>query len=113
MWTRGLLFAAAALAGVSLTSVADAQQPYPPVGTKISINGCVGRSLDNLCLIITDPKTGLPYTINSASPPPDPKKGLRVHLTGTIASFITFCWSGPFVDNIKWNYLKMRCPRPK
>jgi hypothetical protein len=24
-----------------------------------------------------------------------------------------FCWSGPFLDNIKWGYTRLRCPRPK
>ena len=33
MSNRGLLFAAAALAGVVLTNAADAQQRWPPVGT--------------------------------------------------------------------------------
>lgn len=112
MWTKGSLVAAAVLAGAFLNSAADAQQ-FPPVGTKVSITGCVGRSLDNLCPIITDRKTGLPSTITSANPQPDPAKKLVVHLTGTIASYITFCWSGPFLDNIKWYYTKMRCPRPK
>jgi hypothetical protein len=36
-----------------------------------------------------------------ADPQPDPAKKLVVHLTGTIASYITFCWSGPILDNIK------------
>jgi hypothetical protein len=112
MSTRSSLFAAAVLAGAFLTSAADAQ-PFPPVGTKVNIYGCVGRSLDNLCPIITDLKTGLPSTITSANPQPDPAKKLVVHLTGTIASYITFCWSGPILDNIKWNYTRMRCPRPK
>jgi hypothetical protein len=112
MWTRGSLVAAAVLAGAFLAATADAQTT-PPVGTKVDIYGCVGRSLDNLCPIITDQKTGQISTISHADPQPDPAKKLVVHLTGTIASYITFCWSGPILDNIKWNYTRLRCPRPK
>ena len=112
MLNRGSLVAAAVLAGAFLTSAADAQQ-WPPVGTKVDIYGCVGRSLDNLCPIITDRKTGQVYTITTANPQPDPAKKLVVHLTGTIASYITFCWSGPFLGNITWHYTRLRCPRPK
>jgi hypothetical protein len=113
MRNRGLVFAAAALTGMLLTSGAGAQQPWPPVGTKVDIYGCVSRSLDNLCPIIKDRKTGQLYTITSANPQPDPAKKLVVHLNGTIASYVTFCWSGPFLDNIKWQYTRLRCPRPK
>jgi hypothetical protein len=112
MSTRGFLFAAAALAGMLMTTTADAQQ-QPPVGTKVDIYGCVGRSLDNLCPIITDRKTGAVYTISSATPQPDPAKHLVVHLKGTVVSLITFCWSGPILGDITWRYTRMRCPRPK
>jgi len=108
MWARATFFAAAALAGVALTQAANAQA-WPPVGTKIKVNGCVARSPDNLCLIVKG-ANGSVYTINEASPAPT--VGRRVHLTGTVASHITFCWSGPFLDNIKWNYLLgRRCPK--
>jgi hypothetical protein len=112
MWNRGSLVAAAVLAGAFLTSAAEAQQ-WLPVGTKVDIYGCVGRSLNYLCPIITDRRTGLFYTIIQADPQPDPAKKLVVHLTGTIESYTTFCWSGPVLDNIKWNYTRLRCPRPK
>jgi hypothetical protein len=111
MPTRGLLFAAAMLAGAIATTSADAQQ-LPPVGTKVDVYGCVGRSRDNLCPIITDRK-GAVYTISSATPQPDPAKGLGVHLKGTVVSLITFCWSGPILGDITWNYTRQRCPRPK
>jgi hypothetical protein len=114
MWMRGSLFAAAALAAVVLTSNADAQA-WPPVGSKVSVVGCVGRSLDNLCQIIRDLKTGQPYTIQSAIPPIPPiAQKYVIHATGTVASWITFCWSGPILSNVHWYYVMRgpRCPRP-
>jgi hypothetical protein len=44
MRNRSLLFAAAALTGMLLIGGASAQQPFPPVGSKITVNGCVSRS---------------------------------------------------------------------
>ena len=114
MKNRGLLLAAAALAGVMLTGGAGAQQTFPPVGTKVTVNGCVTRSNDNLCWVIRDAKTGQSYTVNSATPPFSPF-ALRhvIHLTGTIESYITFCWSGPFLKDIKWYlYIRGHCPQP-
>jgi hypothetical protein len=114
MRNRGLLFAAAALTGMLLTGGASAQQTFPPVGTKVTVNGCVTRSNDNLCWVIRDVKTGQPYTVSSATPPFSPfaLKHL-IHLTGTIESYITFCWSGPILKDIKWYmYIKGYCPQP-
>jgi hypothetical protein len=114
MWTKGSLLAAAALTGMMLTSGANAQQTFPPVGTKVTVNGCVTRSNDNLCWVIRDAKTGQPYTVNSATPPFSPF-ALRhvIHLTGTIESYITFCWSGPILKDIKWYlYIRGFCPQP-
>ena len=75
----------------------------------------VGRSLDNLCQIIRDLKTGQPYTIQSAIPPINPAaQKYVIHATGTVASWITFCWSGPILSNVHWYYVMRgpRCPRP-
>lgn len=115
MRTKGSLFAAAALTGMLLTSGADAQQ-WPPVGTKITVNGCVSRSPDNLCWIIRDRRTQKVYTVNSATPPFGPlAQKYLVHLTGTVASDITFCWSGPILKDIRW-YMYIKgygyCPQP-
>lgn len=36
-----------------------------------------------------------------------------IHLTGTVESYITFCWSGPILKDIKWYlYIKGHCPQP-
>jgi hypothetical protein len=117
MRNRGLVFAAAALAGVVLTNAADAQQPWPPVGTKVTVNGCVSRSPDNLCWIIRDRRTQQVYTVNSATPPfGSLVQKYLVHLTGTVASDITFCSSGPILKDISW-YMYIKgfgyCPQPK
>jgi hypothetical protein len=117
MRNRGLVFAAAALAGVVLTNGADAQQPWPPVGTKVTVNGCVSRSPDNLCWIIRDRRTQQVYTVNSATPPfGSLVQKYLVHLTGTVASDITFCSSGPILKDISW-YMYIKgfgyCPQPK
>src|ERR1700733_6958846 len=114
MRNRGLLFAAAALTGMMLTSGASAQQTFPPVGTKVTVTGCVTRSNDNLCWVIRDAKTGQPYTVNSATPPFSPF-ALRhvIHLTGTTESYITFCWSGTNLKGIKWDlYIRGFFPQP-
>jgi hypothetical protein len=114
MWMKGSLLAAATLAGVMLTGAASAQQPWPPIGTKVTVNGCVTRSNDNLCWVIRDVRTGQPYTVNSATPAFSPfaLKHL-IHLTGTVASEVTFCWSGPILKDIRWYlYIKGHCPQP-
>ena len=59
-------------------------------------------------------KTGQPYTVSSATPPFSPfaLKHL-IHLTGTVESYITFCWSGPILKDIKWYlYIRGFCPQP-
>lgn len=108
MRNRGLLFAAAALAGVLLTNAADAQQPLPD--KNVDILGCVSKGVE-LCLIITDTRSGKTYQINAANPPPP--QGPVVHLTGTIATMVDFCQQGPILNNIKWNSTPLRCRLPK
>jgi hypothetical protein len=108
MRNRGLLFAAAALAGVLLTNAADAQQPPP--AKNVNILGCVSKGVE-LCLIIGDIKSGKTYQINAANPPPP--QGSVVHLTGTIATVVDFCQQGPVLNNIKWNATPLHCPPPK
>ena len=108
MRNRGLFFAAAALAGVLLTNAADAQQPPP--AQKVNVLGCVSKGVE-LCLIIKDIRNGKTYQINAANPPPP--QGPVVHLTGTIESYITFCWSGPILKDTKWYlYIRGFCPQP-
>jgi hypothetical protein len=114
MWNKRLVFAAAALTGMLLASGASAQQTFPPVGTEVTVNGCVTRSNDNLCWVIRDAKTGQPYTLSSNTPPFSPF-ALRhvIHLTGTIETYITYCSSGPILKDIKWYlYIRGFCPQP-
>jgi hypothetical protein len=70
MWDRGLLFAVAALAGVALTNTVQAQQPWPPMGGKAKIEGCLTRGDDHLCIMVRDRWTGQPYAIQFRSATP-------------------------------------------
>ena len=103
----------AALASLALLMTPAVAQQAQAQGARVDILGCVSRGVENGCLIITDRASRKTYQINSAMPAPDPAQRLVVHLTGTIVGGIDFCQQGPILGDIKWNYTKMRCERPK
>ena len=105
---RAILMAAAAVVAISAVP-AQAQ-------TKVTVNGCVSGGVESAstmkmgCLIIRDRASTQSYQINAAKPQPDPAKGLVVHLTGTVKTGgVDVCMQGPVLENIKWNYTRMKC----
>jgi hypothetical protein len=87
------------------------QAQAEPAGKRVTTNGCVSTGVEFGCLIIRDRKTNEPYSIGSASPRPDPARGLMVHLTGIVSAGLGICMEGPRLEKIKWNYTKTKCPK--
>jgi hypothetical protein len=99
------------VAGSVLTMTSVIAQPSQAQGAQVMIQGCVKQGVEGGCLIITDRASGKTYQINAAIPKPDPARGLVIRLRGTVVNKIDFCQQGPILEDIKWNYTKMRCPR--
>ena len=82
-----------------------------PVGKRVTANGCVSSGVEFGCLIVRDRKTNQPYSVGSASPRPDPARGLMVRLTGIVSASLGICMEGPRLEKIKWKYTKTKCPK--
>lgn len=102
----------AALAAFLLMSCAGALPVYA-AGQTVHVLGCVKPGVEFGCLIITDPKTGKSYQINSATPRPDPAQNLVVDLKGQIFAGVDICMQGQILKEITWNYTKMSCTSGK
>jgi hypothetical protein len=104
MWKFG------ALASLALLMTSTVAQQSQAEGARVTILGCVSPGVEGGCLIITDNVSGKIYQIKAAVPKPDPAKRLVVRLSGTVVNKIDFCQQGQILEDIKWNYTKMRCP---
>jgi hypothetical protein len=107
MWKFG------AIASLALLVIPAVAQQAQAQGARVDMLGCVSRGVEGGCLIITDRASKKTYQINSAMPAPDPAQRLVVRLSGTTVGGFDFCQQGPILGDIKWNYTKMRCERPK
>jgi len=75
-------------------------------GKSVTASGCVRPVENTKCLVVRGPNGGY-YDVSSASPAPDPAKGVGVSLRGRDQGKNTEC--GRELTDVKWSYLNVQC----
>jgi hypothetical protein len=78
----------------------------------VSVTGCPVAGVEAGCIVIKDKDSGKTYditSIKSGSKPFDLNQNLVVQLTGTPSDKATICMQGTPLENIEWDYTKMKC----
>lgn len=75
----------------------------------MTATGCVRPVETTSCLVVRG-RAGGYYDISSASPAPDPSKGVAVSLQGKDLGKNTEC--GRQLTDVKWSYLGIQCAAP-
>jgi hypothetical protein len=78
----------------------------------ISVTGCPVAGVETGCIVIKDKDSGKTYditSIKSGSKPFDLNQNLAIQLTGTPSDKATICMQGTTLENIEWDYTKMKC----
>ena len=97
------------LAGLFAT--AAFAQPATAASIQVSFNGCVAPGVEVGCTVV---KSGSKvYDISAAKMRPDYKRGLGISGTGVNSGKVGICMQGPILDDVNWNYTKMKCPVPR
>ena len=92
--------------GQGSTTKAGNVQPVALEGKVVTASGCARPVESTSCIVVRGPGGGY-YDISSASPAPDPSKGVAVSLRGRDNGKNTEC--GRQLDNVTWSYLKIQC----
>lgn len=107
--TSLLAFGLAGCDGGAKTKTVQAQQVVLE-GKSVTATGCVRPVETTSCLVVRGPGGGY-YDVSSASPAPDPTKGVAVSLRGRDLGVNTEC--GRQLTDVKWSYLTLQCsPSP-
>ena len=91
------------------TKVAQAQQVVLE-GKSVTATGCVRPVETTSCLVVRG-RAGGYYDISSASPAPDPAKGVAISLQGKDLGKNTEC--GRQLTDVRWSYLGIQCAAPE
>jgi hypothetical protein len=75
-------------------------------GKSVTASGCVRPVETTSCLVVRNPAGGY-YDISSASPAPDPAKGVGISMRGRDMGKNTQC--GRELANVSWSYLNIQC----
>lgn len=94
--------------GGATTKVAQAQQVVVE-GKSVTASGCVRPVETTSCLVVRGPGGGY-YDISTASPAPDPAKGVAISLQGKDQGKNTEC--GRQLTEVRWSYLGIQCAPP-
>jgi len=94
--------------GGAKAKVAQAQQVIIEAKS-VTASGCVRPVETTSCLVVKGRGGGY-YDISSASPAPDPAKGVAVSLQGKDLGRNTEC--GRQLTDVKWSYLNIQCGAP-
>jgi len=94
--------------GGAKTKVAQAQQVILEAKS-VTASGCVRPVETTSCLVVRG-RAGGYYDISSASPAPDPSKGVAISLQGKDLGKNTEC--GRQLTDVKWSYLGIQCAAP-
>lgn len=91
--------------GAKTTKVAQAQQVVME-GKAVTASGCVRPVATTSCIVVRG-RAGGYYDISSASPAPDPAKGVAISLQGKDQGKNTPC--GRQLTDVTWSYLGLQC----
>ncbi|PTS89021.1 MULTISPECIES: hypothetical protein [unclassified Caulobacter] len=94
--------------GGAKTKVAQAQQVIIEAKS-VAASGCV-RPVETTSCIVVKGRGGGYYDISTASPAPDPAKGVAISLQGKDLGRNTEC--GRQLTDVKWSYLNIQCGAP-
>jgi hypothetical protein len=107
-----LLISAAAMAcsgcgGPTAQAGSGQAQVAQVEGKEVSLRGCARPAVQKAsCMTMRGPG-GVVYDVSSASPAPDPARGVSVQLSGVDKGVTSDC--GKVLNEVKWNYLSLRC----
>lgn len=101
-----LLALSVAACGQGSTTKTEKVQPVALEGKTVTASGCARPVESTSCIVVRGPGGGY-YDISSASPAPDPNKGVAVSLRGRDNGKNTEC--GRQLDNVTWSYLNIQC----
>ncbi len=94
--------------GGAKTKVAQAQQVVVEAKS-VTATGCVRPVATTSCIVVRG-RAGGYYDISTASPAPDPAKGVAISLQGKDAGKNTEC--GRQLTDVRWSYLGIQCAAP-
>jgi hypothetical protein len=89
---------------------ADAQlQQVTLEGKSVTASGCVRPVETTSCIVVRNPGGGY-YDISTASPRPDPARGVGISMHGRDLGKNTQC--GRELTDVTWSYLNIQCAAP-
>ena len=94
--------------GGATTKVAQAQKVVIE-GKSVTASGCVRPVETTSCLVVKGRGGGY-YDISTASPAPDPAKGVAISMQGKDQGKNTEC--GRQLTDVTWSYLNIQCGAP-
>jgi len=94
--------------GGAATKVAQAQKVVIE-GKSVTASGCVRPVETTSCLVVKGRGGGY-YDISTASPAPDPSKGVAISMQGKDQGKNTEC--GRQLTDVTWSYLNIQCGAP-
>ncbi|CAN7491708.1 hypothetical protein [Caulobacter sp. LjRoot300] len=101
-----LLALSVAACGQETGNTGQTTQRVSLEGKAVTASGCVRPVESTSCLVVRGPGGGY-YDVSSASPAPDPTKGVAISLQGRDLGENTQC--GRKLADVKWSYLNIQC----
>jgi hypothetical protein len=101
-----LLALSVAACGQETGNTGQTTQQVSLEGKAVTASGCVRPVESTSCLVVRGPGGGY-YDVSSASPAPDPTKGVAISLQGRDLGENTEC--GRKLADVKWSYLNIQC----
>ena len=101
-----LLALSVAACGQETGNTGQQAQQVSLEGKSVTASGCVRPVESTSCQVVRGPGGGY-YDISSASPAPDPTKGVAISLQGRDQGENTPC--GRKLTDVKWSYLNIQC----
>ncbi|MDR7118506.1 hypothetical protein [Caulobacter sp. BE254] len=101
-----LLALSVAACGQETGNTGQTTQQVSLEGKAVTASGCVRPVESTSCLVVRGPGGGY-YDVSSASPAPDPTKGVAISLQGRDLGENTQC--GRKLADVKWSYLNIQC----
>jgi len=101
-----LLALSVAACGQETGNTGQQAQQVSLQGKSVTASGCVRPVESTSCQVVRGPGGGY-YDISSASPAPDPTKGVAISLQGRDQGENTQC--GRKLTDVKWSYLNIQC----
>jgi hypothetical protein len=101
-----LLALSVAACGQETGNTGQKAQQVSLEGKSVTASGCVRPVESTSCQVVRGPGGGY-YDISSASPAPDPTKGVAISLQGRDQGENTPC--GRKLTDVKWSYLNIQC----